>query len=161
MELKKEYKVNNRGVYTVKLTLIEDGEPAFGFYNKYTANDKDGRPAVGFNQIASVYDIDDLSNKKYYEEEGIDIEIEYIDDIHFTDKQENIIPVGLVNFINDANPTSVNLNRGTYAFKDISIHIGGTENLKKVAKTINNIEKAIKINYDIKELKDLFEKIEC
>lgn len=128
MKIKKEYNISKEGTYnfyTVNISIENDTGKVLAFPCKYPR-----------------YSIDDLSDEGFYEKNYI----EYIIEVDNVTKQNNVIPLGMVELTND----------GRQCRGDIFIDIGKVENLENAKKIINNIEKAIEIKHDNQKFIDLF-----
>ncbi|PJI09961.1 MULTISPECIES: hypothetical protein [Clostridium] len=88
------------------------------------------------------FEVTDIDNKEYLKSNNIDFIVEK-DNVY---NSEKIIPVGIVNFIDEDN----------YYSNRIRINIGEAKNLEKAKKVIENIEKAIKIKYEVLKFKNQF-----
>lgn len=124
MKIIKEYQKNHDGYYLIRIRC-EAGDRTLSYIFKDLS---------GFCEEDSVYiDIHKLNNPKFYEESNIKY---YEEESNF--KLTNLIPIGLVDFIDKRN----------YANDILKISCREKDDLYKVNYIIKNVEQAIKIKYE-------------
>lgn len=140
MKIQKEYRARfnertDEALYVVTFKIINnDGLNAmYVFSNSIDKIKKEGTAFV---------DINKFNNEDFLKENNIEYLIEEDDKF----KQINLIPVGLVDFIDDLNFNKTSLNLCN--FDGVS--------LEKANQVINNIEKAIKIKHEAYKFKIKF-----